>query len=126
MSPSGRPITFVEPCMMWSPVNSVRSSLSRCWWFEAWPGCRAVRWNSVASITAVAQRPVEADLALPRARKPGSRQAELLQADGAEVVLVGVGRQDPADAVAAPGDGVEVGGFTGTGVDHMISSMPTR
>ena len=29
MSPSGGLMTTVDPCMMWSPVNSVRSSLSR-------------------------------------------------------------------------------------------------
>ena len=39
MSPSGGAMTTVEPCMMWSPENSMRSCSSRKQrWFEAWPG----------------------------------------------------------------------------------------
>ena len=124
MSPSGGLITTVDPCMMWSPVNSVRSSLRRKHrWLDACPGVwRAVRWNSVASITDLsASVPSRRTLPFP---SPGpnartSAPVRLLQAGRAGgVVLVGVGEQDPADAVAAAaGDGVEVGVVAGPGVD---------
>ena len=76
----------------------------------------------MASITAPSPSvPSRRTLPLP-ARRPEGQDlgaGALLEADGAGgVVLVGVGEQDPADAVAAAaGDGVEVGGVAGTGVD---------
>ena len=53
MSPSGGRMTTVEPSMMWSPENSMRSCSSRKQrWFEAWPGVWTARsTNSVASMT---------------------------------------------------------------------------
>ena len=122
MSPSGGAMTTVEPSMMWSPENSSRSSSSRKHrWFDAWPGvCTAVRRNSVASM-----RSPSTD-ARGRSRRPSraskastSAPVRAASAGGARgVVGVGVGAQDPADAVAAAaGDGVEVAGVVGARID---------
>ena len=87
------------------------------------PACAAaVRRNSVASMTvAVAERAVESTLPRPspRSERQDLGAGALLEARGAgRVVGVGVGEQDPADAVAAAaGDGVEVGVVVGPGVD---------
>src|SRR5690606_18108674 len=70
---------------------------------------------------AVGQRAVEPDLALAvPGPEPEHRGARPLAEAGraGRVVLVGVGQQDPADAVAAAaGDGVEVGVVGRAGVD---------
>ena len=112
MSPSGGRITTVEPSMMWSPENSMRSCSSRKQrWFDAWPGVwRARSTNSVASMLSPSPSGSVDLEAVAGVEGEHLGAGALLEAgDAREVVDVGVGADDPPDAVAAAaGDGVEV------------------
>ena len=125
MSPSGGRMTTVDPSMMWSPEKSIRSCSSRKHrWFDAWPGVWMARsTNSVASMRSPS--PSGRSISRPSRASNASTSApvrSLRPADAGGVVGVGVGADDPADAVAAAaGDGVEVRLVVGTGVDHRRS-----
>ena len=130
MSPSGGRMTTVEPSMMWSPENSMRSCSSRKQrWFEAWPGRVHGPEHELGGLDRVAVAEGAVDLeAVARVEGEHLGAGALLEAGHAgEVVDVGVGADDPADAVAAAaGDGVEVRRVVGPGSITTISSMPTR
>ena len=121
MSPSGGRITTVEPSMMWSPENSMRSCSSRKQrWFGRVAGrVQGPETNSVASMTSPSPSGAVDLEAVAGVEGQHLGAGALLEPGGAgEVVDVGVGADDPADAVAAAaGDGVEVGGVVGAGVD---------
>ena len=110
-------------CMTWSPEKSIRSSTSsQQRWFEACPGvCRARSANRVPdSVNPSATARSGANPS--RAPKP-STSAPVSPARAAApgaVVGVGVGDHDPADPAAPPalGQGGQVTGVVGAGVDH--------
>ena len=121
MSPSGGAITTVEPSITWSPENTMRSCSSRKHrWFEAWPGVwMARRTNSVASIVSPSAIATSIRRSSRASKARTSAPVRALRPGGAgRVVGVGVGADDPTDAVAAAtGDGVEVVGVVGPRID---------
>ena len=131
MSPSGGAITTVEPSMMWSPENSMRSCSSRKQrWFDAWPGVWIAAQHELGGLdhVAVGHRHVDLEVVAGVEGEHLGAGAGLEAGDAGGVVGVGVGADDPADAVAAAaGDGVEVRRRRrGPGRSPTISSMPTR